>query len=97
MLKDCTLNHEYVHFHNSPTKNICVQNLAEILSEREAISHVMQEGKGSRPLSCVKIQKITNLLTLGQIKLYKWPVSKNPKKKIPNFDFECAKLDFCKQ
>ena len=33
-------------------------------------------------LSCVKIQKITNMLnTLGQIMLYMGPVNKNPKKK----------------
>ena len=38
-------------------------------------------------VSCVKIQKITNMLTLGQIKLYMGPVNKNPKKKIQNFDF----------
>ena len=38
-------------------------------------------------LSCVKIQKITNQLTLGQIKLYMGPLTKNPKKKNQNFDF----------
>ena len=36
-------------------------------------------------LSCVKIQKITNMLTLGQIKLYMGPVNKNLKKKIQKF------------
>ena len=51
---------------------------------------------GTYILSCVKIQKITNLLTLGQIKLYMGSVNKNLKKKIINFFFECAKLDFCK-
>ena len=38
-------------------------------------------------VSCVKIQKITNLLTMGQLKLYIGPVNKKPKKKIQNFDF----------
>ena len=45
---------------------------------------------------CVKIQKITNMLTLGQIKLYIGPVNKNPKKK-KKIIFEYAKLDFCKK
>ena len=36
----------------------------------------------SWPLSCEKIQRITIMLTLGQIKLYMGPVNKNPKKKI---------------
>ena len=56
-------------------------------------------GQGGLPslLSCVKIQKITNLLTLGQIKLYMGPVNKNPKKKFKILIFECAKLDFCKK
>ena len=37
------------------------------------------------------------MLTLGQIKLYMGPMNKNPKKKNQNFDFEFAKLDFCKK
>ena len=48
-------------------------------------------------LSCVKTQKITNLLTLGQIKSYMGSVKKNSKKKIKILIFECAKLDFCKK
>ena len=47
-------------------------------------------------VSCVKIQKITNMLTLGQIKLYIMPVNKNPEKKIQILVFEYTKLDFCK-
>ena len=45
----------------------------------------------------MKIRKITNLLTMGQIKLYMGPVNKNLKKKIQNFDFWMRKLDFCKK
>ena len=37
------------------------------------------------------------MLTLGQIKLYMGPVNKNPKKKNQIFDFEFAKLDFCRK
>ena len=47
-------------------------------------------------VSCVKTQKITNMLTLGQIKLYMWPVNKNPKKKFQILVFKYVKLDFCK-
>ena len=36
-------------------------------------------------LSSLKIQKMTNLFTLGQIKLYMRPVNKSPKKKMCNF------------
>ena len=41
----------------------------------------------SRTDSSVKIQKISNLFTLGQKKLYMGPLDKNPKKKNQNFDF----------
>ena len=42
----------------------------------------------------MKIQKITNILTTGQIKLYMGHVNKNPNQ---NFDFEYAKLTFVKK
>ena len=37
------------------------------------------------------------MLTLGQLKLYMWPVNKNPTKKIKILIFEYAKLHFCKE
>ena len=48
-------------------------------------------------LSYVKIQNITNMLTLGQIKLYIGPVNKNPKKKIQNFNLWKCKIRLLKK
>ena len=53
--------------------------------------------KAISTISCVKIQKIANMLTLGQIKLYMGPVNKNLKKKIKILISKYAKLDFCKK
>ena len=44
----------------------------------------------------MKIQKITNMLTLGQIRLNMGPVNLK-KKKIKILIFEYANLDFCKK
>ena len=50
------------------------------------------------PLSCVKIQKITNMLTLGQIKLYTYGACEQESEKKSKFCFfEYTKLDFVKK
>ena len=49
------------------------------------------------PLSCEKIKKNTNMLTLGQIKLYVDLVNKNQIYLYYILSFEYAKLDFCQQ